>query len=156
MATERVEAIDRDQLLNVLGYPDGKLPDEAKIFNGVNCPNKEGLTVVTANVVIKEPGKRRNTARMIVVCPQCGKEVSFGKFHQHKGSKACQTPSPNVRDDSLKRGSKRIARQEPGPQRQGGERAGQGMGAADGHRAGRGHDAQNAAIKARRGVTPKD
>ena len=73
-----------------------KIPlDMEERFKQLMCLDWRGDIVVVADVLVKasnsDATNRVTEHRIFVICPECGREIPFGRYHQHTGTKTCSS-----------------------------------------------------------------
>lgn len=96
-------SIDRGLLYETLGINGDKMPaDFAGKFLQVQCLARwrqpHDTVVVVADVIVTPTvspanGRKSSAHRIFVVCPACGQQIPFGRFHQHFGTHRCVSKS---------------------------------------------------------------
>lgn len=76
--------IDRNTLLQQLGFPNGKIPSSEESSQILPLTSTQGLPLGEHEVTILKSDKGRKH-RVLVTC-KCKKQIPFGRYHQHKSS----------------------------------------------------------------------
>lgn len=81
-----MNAICRYRLYKALGLPQ-KIPGHfSKTYHNVVCTDRNDNTVIKATVIVRTTTKAKGfnfKHRVMIKCELCGKEIPFGRWHQH-------------------------------------------------------------------------